>query len=122
VRAAASALPIASLDRQRALAVGLLAVLATLDDAASHERGEDALRQAPDAARWAREFIGTTTVSVRRQSIRAEAIVHTASVGIALACVDNPDDRLLDLLVGAIADAESFRRPAGVRERVLQDA
>lgn len=122
VRAAASALPIASLDRQRALAVGIIAVLASLDDPDSRDRGEDALRRAPDAARWAREFIGATNVSTRRQVMRAEAIVHTASVGIALACVDDPDERLLDVLAGAIADAESFCRPAGVPERVLQDA
>lgn len=122
VRAAASALPVASLERQRALAVGLIAVLSSLDDPDSRDRAEDALRRAPDAARWAREFIGATGVSSRRRTVRAEAIVHTASVGIALACVDDPDERLLDVLIGAIADAEAFCRPADVAERVLQDA
>ena len=46
----------------------------------------------------------------RRDLVRngCEAIVRTAALGIAQACVLDPDDRLIALLVTAIEDAETL--------------
>jgi hypothetical protein len=50
----------------------------------------------------------------------AEAIVHTSVVGIALACIPDPDARLRDLLVAAIESAERGQTAATpARERTL---
>jgi hypothetical protein len=119
LRAATSALPVAASERQRVLAVSLLAaerLLSDLDgrpDGALTEAGRDALAQAPDAERWARSFtreIRTGLKGFRRYA--AQNTVRHAVVGIAQACIPDPDRRLHDLLEGAIADCEQLSTTA----------
>lgn len=114
LRAAIAALPIASMERQRALAV---AVLATSDAIAARgirdpelaAAAEQALADTPDAARWAGDRLTEWTVRPN-ELVRngCEAIVRTAVVGIAQACVPDADERLITLLGQAIDDAEKF--------------
>ena len=113
VHAASAALPIASMDRQRALAVGM--ICATDSDGSAELRAvaAAAFATAPDAEKWARKHLGSAPP--RRLSARtAVAIVHTAAVGIALACVPDADERLGRLLAGAIDLAEHMTSPLAV--------
>jgi hypothetical protein len=113
LRAATTALPVASADLQRVLAVAVLAgerALADLDGrppGSLSPAGRDALAQVPDAERWARRFsrgLGTSPPldGVRRHA--APTAVRTAVIGIATACTPAPDALLHDLLAGAITD------------------
>jgi hypothetical protein len=111
LRSAITALPIVSEERQRVLAVAVLAgerVLSELDGRPADEldeRSRKALAQVPHAAEWARHFhseVRTTPKGFHRHG--APNTVRHAVVGIAQACVPDPDGRLRDLLVGAIAD------------------
>ena len=114
LRAATCALPVSSMDRQRALAV---AVLATLEALALHGINEpgpraDALRaleQVPDSAAWAAAHLAVWQVRAP-ELVRhgCDAIVRAAAIGLAQACVDDADDRLIGMLRVAIADAELF--------------
>jgi hypothetical protein len=100
VRAAACALPVASMERQRALATGMLAF------GAETQAVQDALAAAPDAARWAQAYLVRTGSRGRSAERASYAMVHTAVVGIGLACVEDPDARLRELLAAAIDDVE----------------
>jgi hypothetical protein len=115
LRAATTALPIASAERQRILAVSVLAAERMLDDLDGRppgtvsERTRRALAQAPDAERWARGFsrqIRPTSKGFQRHA--APNTVRHAVVGIAQACVPDPDAILRDLLAGAIADVRAW--------------
>jgi hypothetical protein len=103
------ALPVVAADRQRVMAVSVLAcdrVLAELDGRAAgalEEQSRRALAKAPHAAEWAYQFasgVRPSTKGFRRQS--APTIVQDAVEGIAQACVPDPDGMLRDLLVQAI--------------------
>jgi hypothetical protein len=118
LRAATAALPVAASERQRVLAVSLLTaerLLSDLDgrpDGALTDASRSALEQAPDAERWARSFtreIRTGLKGFRRYA--APNTVRQAVVGIAQACIPDPDPRLHDLLAGAIADCEELVLP-----------
>jgi hypothetical protein len=110
--AARLALPVAAAERQRVLAVGVLAcerVLAELDRRPAGELGQAsrvALAQVPQAAAWAGRFTSAASWGPRSaerfRRHAAPAIVRTAASGIALACVPDPDAMLRALLVGAI--------------------
>ena len=110
-RAASAALPIASEGRQRALAAGLLRCDDLLegfgDGASSTSRAmiRRALDDTPGVSSWAAEFL-TATGSLNPRSIplMSDAIIRTAVVGIADACVQDSDDRLRALLTQAIAN------------------
>lgn len=112
VRAACAALPIASMERQRALAAGLLGILSITVDAALIERAEAAFALAPDAERWARDYFTRVVMPRAFGGASALAIVHTSTVGIAQACVPDPDARLAALLGDAITATEAILRPA----------
>lgn len=119
-RAASVALPIASEGRQRALAAGILRcdeLLAPSDDpavAAARDRIAEALRLTPGAAVWAHAFLAASgSLNPRSTGLMTDAIIRTAVVGIAEACVTDQDARLRALLVSAIGD---------VRARVPQPA
>ena len=130
LRAAAAALPIASMERQRALAVAVIATTDALaargtDPGAAGVVGRSALAETPDAARWAREHLAVWAVHPLDLVHRGcEAIVHSAAVGIAQACVDDAEERLEALLRDAVADAEQLiaRRSLPAVERVLLPA
>jgi hypothetical protein len=115
LRSATVALPIVAAERQRVMAVSLLAcerVLASLDgrphgDLTEHSR--QALAAVPHAAQWAHQFtseIRSSPTDFRRRA--APITVRYAVVGIARACVPEPDDVLRDLLVDAISDCAAY--------------
>ena len=110
MQAAAAAYPVASLERQRALAAGMLNLLHAVDDPRIHALAADASSQAPDGARWARRFLATTRSLRRFDAHAGAAITHTAVVGIALACVPDADARLVALLERAIHATERLVR------------
>ena len=120
LRAATEALPIASMERQRVLAVGILMLSAELDTAgvpshALRTAAHDALDRTPDAARWARDRIRLT----RRgpfDALQVELVVATAVVGVARACVDDPDGHLIRMLSRVVNDVESLVRPRTTAE------
>jgi len=100
--AARAAMGIASYDRQRALAVG---ILLTLKAGGPADLAAEAFERAPDTERWAQQQLSNARWHGYTERT-AEAIVHTATVGIALACVPDADARLAELLETAIADTE----------------
>ncbi len=101
VHAAAAALPIASLERQRAVAVGMLGALESVDSPELDAKAAAAFRAAPSEERWARAFRGS--VPSREFTARTAVLtVHTSVVGIARACVPDTDARLAELLVSTI--------------------
>jgi hypothetical protein len=116
IRCAATALPDAAEPRQRALAVGLIATERLLREMNTknsmpqdltdlYEHSWSALDLVPEAARWAVDFTSDTLLDERtlmRQS--APCIVRLSVVGIAEACIPDPDDRLHDLLETVIDD------------------
>ena len=106
---ATTALPVVAAERQRIMAVSVLAcerVLAELDGRATgalEEQSRLALADVPHAAAWAYQFPSGDRPSnkgFRRQA--APTIVHDAVEGIAQACVPDRDRMLRDLLVQAI--------------------
>jgi hypothetical protein len=111
LRAAMTALPVVSEERQRVLAVAVLAaerVRCDLDGRPVDELSAPsrrALAEVPLAAHWARSFnrdLRTTAKGFHRHG--APNTVRHAVVGIAHACIPDPDAMLRDLLVGAIED------------------
>ena len=130
LRSAILALPVVAAERQRVMAVSVLScdrVLAELDgrpvgDLEAPSR--HALARAPQAAQWASRFTGrarSAPVTPKRfRDQAAPAIVRSAVVGIAQACVPDPDAMLRDLLVQGIDACATWgvrdpeRGPAGV--------
>lgn len=113
VRAAATALPVAAADRQRVLAVSILAAERARAELDGHpgaavtlsDASRSALAQVPDAAQWAQHFtrqVVTTPKGFHRYA--APNTLRHAVVGIAQACIPDPDRMLRDLLAAAVAD------------------
>jgi len=129
LRSATTALPVASEERQRALAVGVIVANRLLDalghqrTGAVQERSRWALAQAPDAARWAERFAEDSSPPVARfRKYGAPNIVRLAVDGIARACAPDPDGSLRDLLRATINDcAQLIGREMGADAR-LADA
>jgi hypothetical protein len=113
MRAASAALPIVSMERQRALAAGMLSILARVDSVELEDMAAEAFTHAPDSERWARRYLASSSISPRNPDRANEAIVHTAAIGIALACLpdDEPDSdaRLAMLLEDVITACETKR-------------
>jgi hypothetical protein len=114
---ALAALPIASADRQRVAAVGLLHCERVLNELegrpADHvsARVESALDRVPEVRDWARGFCSMGFGRVKKFSRRgAPTIVHSAVAGIAEAAVGDPEQRLVDLLRRSIADCATWMR------------
>ena len=125
LRAAASALPVASMGRQHALAVALLSLPRLLPaDVAPDVRAaaRAALTDVPEAQRWATEHLRRNPVKER--DLRRGACpmaVQIAATGIAEACVDDPDTLLVDLLRAAITDVEDLlTSPAAIVDECLE--
>jgi hypothetical protein len=125
VLAATSALPIASSTRQGALATGLIRCDEVLAEWHGPEvdrarmRIRAAFLLAPGTEEWAREFIDQ--LSRRGTPILAindEALLRTAAIGIADACVTDADDRLARLLEQAIDECTAILAPAPIDERM----
>lgn len=112
-RAAVAAIPIASLERQRALGAGLLSLLSTHGTAELQSRADAAFEAAPDARTWGRRYLATLHAH-GTLAARTIAMVHTSVAGIAAACVDDADDRLVALLRDVIEETERSLGRAGV--------
>lgn len=113
VRSAATALPVAAADRQRALAAGILAAervrashTSRIDTSELFDDAREALSRTPHATRWANDFIAGLQVPSPKTFQRRSApnIVRVSVAGIAEACTSENDDLLHDLLTGAIRD------------------
>jgi hypothetical protein len=121
LRAAAFALPVASMERQRALAVGIIATTDALAELGiTRARGladaEQSLLAVPDATAWAHAHLAdwrARPTDLARHG--CGAIVRTAALGIAQACIADPDTLLASMLRETIQDVETFlnRRPDG---------
>lgn len=118
LRAATAALPIASEERQRALAVGILSCEARLtllgysDDGALRRRSRQAFELAPFAERWARTFVAENQPSTKDRAVvrMSASIIRIAVLGIAQACSPGADARLYSVLQGAISDCAVLLR------------
>ena len=108
--AAHAAMPVANLERQRALAAGLITIASHVPEL--RREAEAALALCPSAERWARDFLVASRSLPRMFGRRAaESMVHTAVMGIAFACYppeDGADERLVTLLVTAIDRIEQL--------------
>lgn len=115
MRAASTALGVASEARQRVVAVGLLTCERVLDELDGRPPGtlrfhtRLVLDGAPGAERWAQSFVRGIRPSARRFALdSAPAIVGIAVEGIAEACVDDPDAILYELLAGAVDECRTW--------------
>lgn len=114
LRAAVIALPVASMERQRALAVAIIATTDALAELGINRPiaqgdAEQALRDVPDAAAWAHAHLAdwrARPVDLARHG--CGAIVRTAALGVSQACIDDPDTLLVGMLRASIGDAETF--------------
>lgn len=131
IRCAATALPVVAEQRQRALAAGLISarrVLAELnrqtfpiDTTDLLDQAEIALSSAPYATRWATDFTARTQLTPRALQRRsAPFIVRVAVVGIAEACISDPDSLLGELLAAVIGDCGNWlgRESSEARRRL----
>lgn len=112
---ALAALPVASAERQRVVAVGLLRCEQVLNELEGRPAGhvsvrvETALADVPHARDWAREFCGAGFGRLDKFSRRsAPTIVHSAVSSIAQAAVNEPERLLVDLLRRSIASCRSW--------------
>jgi hypothetical protein len=112
------ALPVVAAGRQQVLAVSVVVCELVLADLDGRPPGwlsgpsRAALAHVPDAARWARGFTRDLPIDTKAFRLRsAPFTVHAAVEGVARACLAQPDDRLRDLLIGAIG--EFAARPGG---------
>jgi hypothetical protein len=125
LRAATAALPVASMDRQRSLALGILSLrraIATRGlDVRELERAADrALDDVPDAASWALSYVASSQPSPGPlHSSATIAITRIAAAGIAQACIDDPDALLIRTLDLAIVDVETQLTRVESLERTL---
>jgi hypothetical protein len=111
LRAAIAALPVARMDRQRSLALGIQGVRRELGHRipADLERlAVHALTQVPDAVAWADSYLSKVRpASHPLHPTATQAITRIATTGIAEACIDDPDSLLIETLERAIADTEA---------------
>jgi hypothetical protein len=119
LRAAATALPVVAEERQRVMAVAVLAanrLLADLDGrppGSLDDGSRRTLSEAPHAATWAGRFTRETPISLTAFRHRgAPRAVTQAVAGIAVACVQDPDGLLRDLLGAVIDDFAAWLDPA----------
>jgi hypothetical protein len=109
--AASAALPIASQTRQRALATALVRCQQLLNkwDGPEIERARMRIRVAflltPGTEGWARDYVRESALHLSHAAeLNDEAILRTAVIGIADACVEDADARLANLLAQAIEE------------------
>lgn len=112
---ARAALPVAAQERQNVMALAILNAEGILAEQDGRSPGElskpsrTALATSPAAERWARIHlarVGFNPATMRPSS--AAKIVALAVDGIARACVDDPEDRLVQLLRDGIDATAAF--------------
>lgn len=114
LRVAVTALGSVSESRQRTLATGVIACQRALDASPAEIVWANALfaqaeREAPLAMQWAREFCQRNQPRAPISFARAgRAIVSTAVLGAAQACISDQDALLRRMLQLAIADCEAI--------------
>lgn len=120
LRAAVTPLGVVAESRQRSLAVGVLGCRAAFDDIGETPATAAALLDeadsiAPHAMSWARSFAAEIPTLRRPVSFtrRGRAIVSTAVLGAAEACISDPDAILHEMLERTIADVEDLVRAPG---------
>ena len=125
VLGASSALPIASTMRQGALATGLIRCEQLLDQWEGPEverarmRIRGAFLMAPGTEEWAQDFIDQVSPrGARVLIVNDEALLRTAAIGIADACVQDADERLGKLLAQAIDECAEILQPVPIEERI----
>jgi hypothetical protein len=123
VLAGSSALPIASHTRQAALATGLLRCEELLDQWEGPEidrarmRIRAAFLLAPGTEAWAKDFISQVSPRGSRiLTVNDEALLRTAAIGIADACIPDADARLARLLEQSIDECTELLRPVAIEE------
>jgi hypothetical protein len=73
----------------------------------------------PGTEAWANDFIAQVSPrGARVLVVNDEALLRTAAIGIADACVLDADDRLRNLLEQAIAECVAILEPAAVEQRL----
>ncbi len=113
LRAAIAALPVASMERQRSLAIGILALRPVLAERGVEIPKLDALADrvladVPDAVARASTYLAAQTSKPRDlHRTAADAITRISTTGIAAACIDDPDALLIATLHDAIDDVEA---------------
>jgi hypothetical protein len=125
ILAASSALPIASATRQGALATGLIRCEQLLEqwDGPEVERARLRIRAAfllaPGTEAWAQDFIHQVSPrGAQILTVNDEALLRTAAIGIADACVEDTDDRLARLLEQSIDECVAIFEPVHAEERI----
>ncbi len=125
---ALTALPVASFERQRSLAVGMIACerqLVALGDPQAgglREHARRALEDVPDAARWAVTFPARAGAEQQHTSPRrfrrysAPSIVNVSVRGVAEAVVASHDSLLRTMLEGSIEQCRALRDAAAPSE------
>jgi hypothetical protein len=114
LRAAIAALPVASMDRQRSLALGILALRPALvargvELPQLFALADRALADVPDAEAWATRYLTAQTSRARDlHRTAAAAVTRIAATGIASACIDDPDALLIATLTDAIDEVETL--------------
>jgi hypothetical protein len=113
--AARAALPVAAEERQNVMALAILNAEGVLAERDGHSHGElseasrKALAAAPAAERWARVHLarmGFNAAAVRPAN--AAKIVALAVDGVARACVDDTEDRLVQMVRDGIDVVTAF--------------
>lgn len=120
LRAAIAALPVASMDRQRSLALGIQGVRRELGariPTALEALADHVMSEVPDARVWADSYLATQRPGSHALHASAtQAITRIATQGIAEACIDDPDTLLIATLDLAIGDVEAqLAAPAASR-------
>lgn len=113
--AARAALPVAAEERQNIMALAIINAEGILAERDGREPGQlsaasrAALTRAPAAERWARVHLartGFSSAALRASS--ASKVVALAVDGVARACVDDPEDRLVQMLRDGIDVVSAF--------------
>jgi hypothetical protein len=114
LRAAIAALPVASMDRQRSLALGILVLrpaLARRGVQLPHldALADEVLADVPDAMTWATRYLAAQNPRPRDlHRAAAEAVTRVAVTGIASACIDDPDALLSSTLTDVIDEVQAL--------------
>lgn len=129
LRASTAALPVAPAERQNVMALAVIAAERNLGEIEGRPDGylrpssAAALRSAPMAERWARDFGTRSGLASPRHfsTAAASSVVALAVDGIARACIDDPEARLVALLRQAIDDMKLLAiAPAPAPNRPLR--
>ena len=113
--AARTALPVAAEERQNVMALAILNAEGILAERDGREAGQlsessrAALTRAPAAERWARIHLarmGFNSAALRPAN--ASKVVALAVDGVARACIDNPEERLVQMLRDGIDVVAAF--------------